>query len=205
VGITVKHSNGLGEAEVLHPGTNFPADWSADGRFILFIRRGVKTRRDMYALTLTDERKEMLLLNSTADEMSPQLSPDGKWLAYASDETGTYEIYIQSFADGKLGSDRRRISTTGGSWPVWRRDGSELFFVAQNGQMMSAAIKTSGTEFEFGSPTALFKTRMLAWGLNFHEFDVSQDGQRFLIGTLIGDSTSPPPTVLVNWTALVKK
>jgi Tol biopolymer transport system component len=204
-GITAKLANGLGEAEVLHPGTNFPADWSPDGRFILFIRRGVKTRRDMYALTMTGERKEMLLLNSAADELAPQLSPDGKWLAYASDETGTYEIYIQSFADGKLGSDRKRISTTGGTLPVWRRDGSELFFVALNGEMMSVAIKRSDSEFEFGSPTALFKTRMLGWGVNFHEFDVSQDGQRFLIGTLIGDSTSPAPTVLVNWTALVKK
>ena len=71
--------------------------------------------------------------------------------------------------------------------------------------MMSAAVKTSGTEFEFDTPKALFKTRMMAALPNFHEFDVSRDGQRFLIGTLIGESKAAPPTVIMNWTALLKK
>jgi hypothetical protein len=71
--------------------------------------------------------------------------------------------------------------------------------------MMSAAVKTSGTEFEFETPKALFKTRMMAALPNFHEFDVSPDGQRFLIGTLIGESKAAPPTVIMNWTALLKK
>ena len=74
-----------------------------------------------------------------------------------------------------------------------------------DGQMMSAAVKTGGTQFEFGVPRPLFKTRMLSMTLNPHEFDVSPDGERFLIGTLIGDSKAAPPTVITNWTALLKK
>jgi serine/threonine protein kinase len=206
-GLTVKAANGSGDAEWLLPaGANFPAAWSPDGRFIIFMHRGVKTRLDMWALPMFGERREYLLLDSPFDEQNPELSPDGRWLAYASDETGNYEIYVQPFsADGKLGSDKKRVSTVGGKLPVWRRDGSELFFVAADGQMMSSAMKTGGREFQFAAPKPLFKTRMLAWTTTFHEFDVSPDGQRFLIGMVIGESKAPPPTVILNWTADLKK
>jgi len=145
-------------------------------------------------------------LNSAFDEQSPQVSPDGKWLAYSADDTGKYEIYVQSFNDGKLGADRKLISTTGGNMPVWRKDGSELFFIAGDGQMMVSSVKTRGSEFEFSTPKALFKTNTLSVsGNTAHEFEVSSDGQRFLIGTLVGDTKVPPPTVILNWPALVKK
>ena len=104
-----------------------------------------------------------------------------------------------------MSADKKRISSTGGAMPVWRHDGSELFFVAADGQMMSSAVKTGGTEFEFATPKALFKTRMMAWALGFHEYDVSPDGQRFLIGTLIGDTKAAAPTMILNWTAALKK
>ena len=87
-----------------------------------------------------------------------------------------------------------------------RRDGSELFFIAADGQMMASSVKTDGTEFQFGAPKPLFKTRTLSLeGAIFREYDVTPDGQRFLIGTLIGDTKFPPPTVIMNWTALMKK
>jgi serine/threonine protein kinase len=205
-GLTVRAANGSGDAEGLLAGANFPSAWSPDGRFIIFVRRGVKTRMDIYALPLFGDRKEYLILNSPFNEQTPAFSPDGRWLAYTSDETGNYEIYVQSFsADGKLAADKQRVSTNGGTYPVWRRDGSELFFVAPDGQMMSSAVKTGGTEFQFGAPKPLFKTRMLAWITNFHEYDVSPDGQRFLIGTLVGEPKAPPPTVILNWSAILKK
>ncbi len=205
--IAVKAANGSGDAEILLPRTAFPAAWSPDGRFIIFMERGVKTRMDLWALPMFGDRREYQLSNSPFDEQNPQLSPDGRWLAYSSDETGDYEIYVQSFStDGKLGTDKKRVSTNGGKLPVWRRDSSELFFVAANGQMMSSSVKTGGTEFQFAAPKPLFKTRTLALeGAIFREFDVSPDGQRFLIGTLIGEPTAPPPTVIMNWTALLKK
>lgn len=204
--VALKASNGLGEAENILPGTVFPYSWSPDGRFIFCVRRGTKTRLDIYTLSTDGERKETLLLSSPFDDRFPQISPDGKWLAYATDDTGNYEIYVQSFsADGKLGSDRKRISTAGGQMPVWRRDGGELYFKGGSGEMMAVAAKTSGTLFEFTSPKALFKTKMLSDFGSTHEFDVSHDGQRFLIGTLIGEPTAPPPTVILNWIELLKK
>jgi hypothetical protein len=130
----------------------------------------------------------------------------GRWPAYTSDETGVYQIYVQSFsADGKLGADKKIISTGGGKFPVWRGDGSELFFVAADGQMMASSVKTGGPEFEFTAPKALFKTRTLTSEGIYHEYDVSPDAQRFLIGTLIGDSKVAPPMVIMNWTAILKK
>src|SRR5438105_664127 len=127
-GVTVKDANGSGDAETLQRRTAFPAAWSPDGRFIIFMERGVKTRADLWALPMFGDKKEYPLLNSPFDEQTPQFSPDGRWLAYSTDETGNYEIYVQPFsADGKLGADKKRVSTNGGKYPVWRRDGSELF------------------------------------------------------------------------------
>ena len=205
--IAVKAANGSGDAEILLPRTAFPAAWSPDGRFIIFKERGIKTRMDLWALPMFGERREYPLSNSRFDEQEPQLSPDGRWLAYASDETGDYEIYVQSFsADGKLGADKRRVSTAGGKLPIWRRDGSELFFIASDGQMMASSVKTGGTEFQFATPQPLFKTRTLDLeGGIYHEYDVTEDGQRFLIGTLIGDTKAAPPTVILNWLADLKR
>jgi len=205
--IVVKAANGSGEPETLLQRTAFPMAWSSDGRFIIFTERAVKTRMDIWAVPMFGDRKEYLLMNSPFEEFNPQLSPNGRWLAYASDETGDYQIYVQSFsADGKLGADKKIISTGGGKLPVWRRDGSELFFVAADGQMMASSVKTSGPDFEFTTPKALFKTRLLGVENSiYHEYDVSPDGQKFLIGTLIGDTKAAPPTVILNWTAMLKK
>lgn len=205
-GLTVKNANGSGEAEMLVPGANFPRAWSSDGRFIIYSRRGVKTRLDIYALPMSGGRKEHLLLDSPFDELCSQPSPDERWLAYTTDETGDYETYVQSFTpDGKLGADKKRVSTNGGVSPVWRRDGGELFFIAPDGTLMASSVKTGGAEFQFAAPKPLFKTRMLRLLGNPYEYDVSPDGQKFLIGTLIGDTKAQPPTVILNWMADLKK
>jgi Tol biopolymer transport system component len=205
-GIVQKAASGVGDEEMVLKGVNFANDWSPDGRFILFIRRGEKTRADVWALPLTGDRQEYQLLNSAFDERNVQFSPDGRWLAYASDESGSYEIYVRSFtADGKVGGDKKRISTNGGMQPKWRGDGQELFYIAEDGHMMSVGVKTVGSEFEYGAARALFKTRMQARSRLFHEYDVTADGQRLLIGTLIGESKAAPPTVILNWTADLKK
>ena len=205
--IVVKSANGSGEAETILARTVFPCAWSPDGRFIIFMERGVKTRTDLWSLPMFGDRKEYVLSSSPFNEQNPQLSPNGRWLAYSTDETSDSEIYVQSFsADGKLGADKKRVSSTGGRLPVWRRDGSELFFIAADGQMMASSVKTDGTEFQFDTPKPLFKTRTLSLeGGIYHEYEVSPDGQKFLIGTLIGDSKAAPPTVIMNWTALLKK
>ena len=201
-----KAASGVGEEEILLDGINFPNDWSPDGRFILFIRRGEKTRGDVWVLPLFGDRQEYHLLNSAFDERNVQFSPNGRWLAYASDESGSYELYVRPFtADGKVGGDKKRISTNGGMQPKWRGDGQELFYIAEDGQLMSVAVKTGELEFEYSAAKALFKTRMQARSRLFHEYDVTTDGQRFLIGTLIGESKATPATVILNWTADLNK
>ena len=205
-GIVQKAASGVGEEEMLLKGVNFANDWSPDGRFLLFIRRGEKTRADVWALPLFGDRQEYQLLNSAFDERNVQFSPDGRWLAYASDESGSYEIYVRPFtADGKIGGDRKRVSRNGGMQPKWRGDGKELFYIADDGQMMSVAVLAGGPEFEYGAAKALFKTRMQARARLFHEYDVTADGQRFLIGTLIGESKAAPPKVILNWAADLKR
>ncbi len=89
--------------------------------------------------------------------------------------------------------------------PVWSRNGGELYFLAPDGHLMSSSAKLAANEFEFSPPIVLFKTRMLGRVGSGHEYDVSPDGQRFLIGTLVGDSKAAPPTVILNWTADLKK
>lgn len=204
-GIFQRASNGVGEAELLLAGTVFPRQYSPDGRFLMYTKRGAKTRLDVWLLSL-DDKREIPLLVSPADEVYAEISPNGKWLAYSSDETGEqHELYVQSLnPDGTLGTDRKRISTDGALRLGWSRDGKELFFINRANRMMATSVKTDGTMFEYTPPKALFETRMLFQYGGADFFDVTPDG-RFLIGTLVGEPTSPAPTVILNWPELVKK
>lgn len=204
-GVILRNANGAGEGEIIATGVKFPHEVSPDGRFVLYLMRGEKTRLDLYAISLAD-RKEYPLLNSAFDERDPQFSHDGKWLAYTSDESGNYEIYVRPFsADGKVGDDKRRISTNGGSQPHWRQDGREFYYISAAGEMMSVAVKPTAMGLDFGPPIPLFKVRTLSRVNISHEYDVTADGQRFLVGTLVGETKSPPPTVIINWQAVVSK
>ena len=170
----------------------------------MYNRRGAKTRLDVWLLALPDKR-EIPLLASGADEVYAEISPNGKWLAYASDETGEHELYVQSFnSDGTLGNDRKRISTDGALRLGWGRDGKELFLTDRANRLMASSVKTDGPTFEYTSPKALFETRMLFQYGGADFFDVMPDG-KFLIGTLVGEPAAPAPTVILNWPELVKK
>lgn len=204
-GIYQRNSNGVGEPELVVSGTYFTRQYSPDGRFLMYTKRGPKTRLDVWLLSLAD-KKELPLLVSTADEVDAKISPDGKWLAYSSDETGEHELYVQSLnSDGTLGNDRKRISTDGALRLGWSRDGKELFFTNRANRMMATSVKTDGPAFEYTPPKALFETRMLFQYGGADFFDVTPDGKQFLIGTLVGEPTSLAPTVILNWTDLVKK
>jgi Tol biopolymer transport system component len=205
-GILERAANGVGDPLLLMEGAVFPKAISPDGRFLIYMHRGVKTRADVWVLPRTDEGKPYPILETVADEQGPELSPDGKWLAYMSDESGSYEVYVQPFtAEGKLGAERKRISTNGGIIPNWGSDSKELFYVDGDGQMIAVPVNTTSGEFQIGAPKKLFETRMFADADVFHEFAVSHDGQRFLVGTLLGDTKSPRPIVILNWPAALKK
>jgi len=136
-----------------------------------------------------------------------QFSPDGHWVAYSSDAPGTTEIYVRSFP---AGNGTFQISTAGGVQPRWRRkDGKELFYIAADGKLMAVDVKI-GPKFEFGTPKALFDSRIRGGGniSTSFRYDVAADGKRFLIITS-GDPTdaaaSAPITVVLNWTAGLKR
>lgn len=204
-GIYQRAANGVGAEELLLKVDSIAtSDWSQDGRFILYSLLDERTGRDIWALPLNGSQPYPLF-NSEFDEYRAQLSPTGAHLAYVSDESGGYEVYVQPFtADGKLGGDKMRISTRGGNHPRWRRDGRELFYVAADRRMMAVAVKTSGATFEQGAPKALFKTRILTHGpmLLGIQYDVTADGRRFLIGMAAGEAM--PVSVILNWTAELK-
>jgi serine/threonine protein kinase len=202
-GIYQRAANGTGPEELLFVGTSIAtSDWSSDGRFIFYSRIDEQTGRDIWVMPLTGSRQAYPLFDSEFNEYRAQLSPDAHWLAYVSNESGRYEIYVQPFtADGRLGRDKMRISTGGGNQPRWRRDGRELFYIAADDQMMAVDVQTSGATFKYGAPKALFKTHMrwdtpMALGI---QYDVTADGQRFLITTMVGEAA--PVSVILNWTA----
>src|SRR5207253_482275 len=173
--------------------------WSSDGRYLTYYRPDDKTQLDIWVLPLFGDRKPFAYVHGDYNESQGQFSPDGKWMAYVSDESGTPQIYVQSFPTltGKW-----QVSTGGGSEPRWRRDGTELFYVAPDRKLMSVAVK-SGATFQADAPRALFETE-LAFAPIRHNYSVSPDGQRFLLNAP-ADVASPPMTLVQNWTAGLKK
>jgi Tol biopolymer transport system component len=146
---------------------------------------------------MVGDRKPMAVANSPFEERNGQFSPDGRWVAYQSNITGRFEIYVQPFP-GPGG--KWKVSTDGGTFPRWRGDGKELFFIAPNGKLMAVPIGTSGSTLEAGSPIALFQTRIVTGGLANQEaqYAISRDG-RFLINNRVDQSTTTPITLILNW------
>ena len=198
-----KAASGAGQDELLLKSDyrKFPTDWSRDGRFIVYYEINPKTKRDIWILPVDRSQKPFPFLQTEANEAGAQLSPDGRWIAYASDESGSYEVYVRSFPDARA---RWQVSTKGGVGPHWRRDGKELFYYSADGKLMSAEVK-SGTSFEAGAPVALFEFRS-GNGVPFiAPFTAAADGQRFLLNTLVDESGGSPLTIVLNWTAGLKQ
>ena len=194
-----KSSSGTGSDELLlsSPLGKLPRCFSPDGRLLLFETLNPKTKSDQDVLSLAD-RKVTPFLHSEFDEAQGDLSPDGRFVAYSSNESGRFEIYVQPFP-GPGG--KWQVSTGGGATPAWRRDGKELFYIAPDHKLMAVAVKTGAT-FEAEAPQPLFETRVRE-DPDRH-YDVSADGQRFLIVTAAGDESTPPISLVQNWTVLLR-
>jgi len=204
--LLVMAANGVGDSQKLVDGVNIPTDWSPDGRFLLFFRRSEKTRSDIWALPMEGGHNPYPLINSAGEDLLARFSPDGGWIAYASDESGTQEVYIRSFTgDGHIGPDRERISSSGGSQAIWRKDGKELFYLSPKGEIMAVPVNRSGARLEFGTPAALFKTVAPIPGRTLGTYDVTSDGQRFLLGEFLGESANAIPTVILNWPRILER
>ncbi|MFN2456550.1 MAG: TolB family protein, partial [Pyrinomonadaceae bacterium] len=175
-----------------------PQDWSSDGRFLLYGEIDSKTNADLWVLPLFGDQKPIPFLQTTFNENQSAFSPDGRWIAYVSNESGPAQVYVQSFP---VSGGKWMVSTTGGSQPKWRRDGKELFYLGPDRKLMAVDVKEDANKFEAGSPRALFETRVFV-GFGFISgYQVSRDGQRFLVNTPLEESAPSPLTVILNWTA----
>jgi Tol biopolymer transport system component len=194
-------ASGAGEETLLWRSdyTKHPTDWSRDGRFIIYRQQDPKTKFDMWVLPApgSGEAKPFPVLDTEANEITGTLSPDGRWLAYASDVSGHYEVYVQSFP---AGGGKRQVSNGGGIGPRWRRDGRELFYYAADGKLMAAPMR-SGEGFETGAQVSLFEFRAGTIDNTFTPYAVTGDGQRFLINAVVETEPNAPLTVVVNWAA----
>ena len=196
-----KAASGAGNDEALLKSDQgkIPNDWSADGRFILY-----QTGLDIWVLPLSGEQKPFPFLQTEFNEGWARFSPDGKWIAYSSNESGSWQVYVQSFP--ALGG-KWMISTDGGAQPQWRRDGKELFYISSNRKLMAVDVKGNGSTFEAGVPNALFDLRLQTPSLpgprNF--YIAGADGKRFLVTSVSEERITTPTTVVMNWTADLKK
>jgi eukaryotic-like serine/threonine-protein kinase len=177
-----------------------PVSWSADGRFILYQSISRETRNDLWVLPLTGDRKSFPILQTEFTENRGQFSPDGRWVVYGSDESREREVYVTAFP-GPGG--KRRVSTAGGSYPRWRRDGKEIFYLAPDNKLMAVEVNLKGTELEIGTARVLFEVN--AYTGAGYPYDVTTDGQRFLFMTTQEQRESTPITLVQNWAAGVKK
>ena len=192
-----KASSGAGAEELVLKSstTKNPWDWSRDGRFILYEDLSPQTRSDLWVLPLFADKKPQPFLQTPFAETMGRFSPDGKWIAYVSDESGTPQVYVQPFP---ASGGKWQISTQGGFTPRWRGDGKELFFLSPDRQLMSADVNPAGATFEASSPKTLFQTQVDTANIS-NRYDVSRDGQRFLMSLPVENTVSPPITVITNW------
>ena len=208
---------GLGDKDVEEtlPAADFqaPADWSPDGRFVAYVNTGFprlanETQGDVWVFDLARSRKPVPLLNTPFHEANPAFSPDGKWLAFTSNESGRPEVYIQAFqakeAPAMVG-ERYLVSREGALALRWRRNGRELFYLGFDGRVQAVPIKLSPKP-EVGAATPLFTISAEARAA-IHSvlgFDVSADGQRFVI-PVVSSAEGPSIVVVQNWEALLPR
>jgi eukaryotic-like serine/threonine-protein kinase len=175
----------------------FPLDWSRDGRYLLYRQIGAQTGHDIFVLPMSGEHKPFPYLQTPAMEFGGVFSPDGRWIAYASDESDRLEVYVESFPTH---GGKRQISPAGGYGPRWRADGKELFYYSLDGRLMAVSVAGGGATLTTGQPTALFAFRP-ASGITAPAYSVARNGQRFLLSTITESDPKAPLSIVQNWTA----
>ena len=206
MGLRLMLASGASNEETLleeRGGIVTPTDWSHDGRYILFERSTTSRQAsDIWALPLFGDRKPFAVIATPFVDLAAVFSPDGRWIAYQSNETGSPEVYVQPFppTGGKY-----QASKNGGRMPIWSADGKELYYIEpRDDRLMAVAVDGSHAEFEMAAAQALFVSGAAVGGTN-REYAVSKDRQRFLINMRGDQATAEPITVVVNWLAAVQK
>jgi Tol biopolymer transport system component len=199
-----KASDGTGRDEplLITRNSKIVCQWSRDGRFIVYCEYNSKKKSEIWVLPLKgaeNERKPVPFLQTEFNEGLAQLSPDSRWMAFTSEQSGRPDVYVRPFPRA---GRQWTISASGGQAPRWRGDGKELFFVAADGKLMAVPVKATAAAFETGSTVALFDADLVEE--DFFMYDVTADGQHFLITTDGFGVSSPPLNVVVNWNSMLK-
>jgi len=197
--------SGADEKVLGTPGAEiWPYSVSPDGRYIAyqqFMPSNANRAHDVWALPMFGDRKPFPVVSTPFNEVDPAISPDGKWVAYVSNETGQYEVYLKPFPSGE---GKWQVSTTGSrGLAVWRRDGKELYFLSMGGMLTAVEVRERGASLELGTPQELFQAN--TFRMTGTPFAASADGKRFLINGTTAQAASRPLTLVTDWTADLKK
>jgi hypothetical protein len=207
----VKDASGAGSEQSLTttPYSKILADWTPDGRYLLYSEENPNTRDDIWAVPLGEGnalKQPIPVLQTRFDESEPQVSPGGKWIAYVSSESGRPEIYIQAFpaSAGPLAGGKWQVSLEGGIAPRWRSDGKELYYLTpEYRKIMAATVHATEKDLEFDKPVELISAAMPS--NNVYPYDVAPGGQRFLIEEVTTKQRPAPLTIVLNWDATLEK
>jgi serine/threonine protein kinase len=205
-----KTVTGTGESERLlkNPeGNEYGYDISADGKFLLFAQIRETDRGDLWVLPLYKNAEPFPYLKTPAGELHPQFSPGaqgGKWVVYTSDESGIDQVYVRRFTGGTAAEAKWQISSNGGRFPRWRGNGSDIVYLAPDGRFMSAAIRCTSDSVEAGTPRVLFDAALPSLVFSRYPYDLSPDGQRFLVVNAARGHLPGSLTVILNWTGILK-
>jgi dipeptidyl aminopeptidase/acylaminoacyl peptidase len=178
----------------------YPGDWSFDGRYLAYVANSQDTSDDIWLLSMIGARKPAPLLQSPFVERHPQFSPDGRWLAFTSNETGRDDVYVQSFPDT---ATRRIVSSAGGAYPRWGSGGRELFYRASDGRLMTIPVRFVGSSVELGTPSVVMRL-VDAAGVHLYPYDVAADGRILALTPASGAVQDLTLTVLMNWQAALE-
>jgi len=191
------------ETEVLarSPGLLIPFDWSADGRLLMCVTYDAATKFDIGAIRLGGtDRTLMPIVTTRFNDAMPRLSPDQRWLAFTSDETGRHELYVQRFPRA---TTKWQVSTTGGGFPAWRADGRELFFVSADQRLMAVSFDADRPNVRRGTPHPLF-TLPLRIATPNSPYTATPDGQRFIVNAQARNPRHSAQFLVLNWPALLR-
>jgi Tol biopolymer transport system component len=201
-----KPSNGATPEEMVvppEPGINsYTRDWSLDGRWLVFVKQ-LGVSRDIWRLDLKGDRKPSKYLVTPYEKNQASLSPNSRWLAYVSRETDSAEVIVRPFPDPSQG----RWKIAAGTSPRWKRDGTELYYLDSESRLIAVSVTTDQSTFAIGKSTTLFKTSLSSENREVSLYDVSPDGQHFLVAEPLDPSAlRPMPLVVVqNWPSLLKR
>jgi Tol biopolymer transport system component len=206
-----KSVGGLSESSQLIKNTGpnpYAYDISEDGKFLSFVQIGEADGGDIWILSLDKNAVTFPYLKTTAGELHPHFSrgpQSGKWIVYTSDESGVEQVYVRRFSARPAGEAKWQISSNGGKFPLWRKDGSEIIYLGPDGKLMAVPVRFTAEGIDPGFPIPLFDPRLPSTPFSRYPYDVSSDGQKFLVLNAPSERSAATLSVLLNWTGLLKR